>query len=49
VKVRSAKAPRASVMRTKKVKAPRLVGVPVIRPGLAGEQQHHHNYRQNWA
>ena len=33
--VRSAKAPRVSVARTVKENAPRVVGVPVIRPGLA--------------
>ena len=33
--VRSAKAPRVSVARTTNENVPRVVGVPVIRPGLA--------------
>lgn len=33
--VRSANAPRVSVARTTKENVPRVVGVPVIRPGLA--------------
>jgi hypothetical protein len=33
--VRSANAPRESVTRTRKENVPRVVGVPVIRPGLA--------------
>jgi hypothetical protein len=33
--VRSANAPRESVTRTVKVNVPAVVGVPVIRPGLA--------------
>jgi hypothetical protein len=33
--MRSANAPRVSVARTTKENVPRVVGVPVIRPGLA--------------